>query len=182
MTCFFGNIASKCALKVPENRTTTIGADFLFTAINPVGCSAPLTAHELELYRRKSEGLIRVTPRIEALAAELSSNCASAQEAVEAFWTYMMGTLCSGMIRYCDIPPDAPGDSVLDNGWYDCQLGSALLTSLCRAQGLPARLVSGHFLLSGAAHKPLLVGNLARRHWLVPVRRHMLGSFQGRPG
>ena len=37
-------------------------------------------------------------------------------------------------------------DWVLDHGWIDCLLGSALLVSLCRAHGLPARLVGGHFL------------------------------------
>ena len=121
----------------------TIGADVLFTASDPVGRSAPLTAQEAELYRRRSEGLIRVTPRIEALAAELSGKSGSARSAVAAFWAYMMGTLCSGMVRYGAVPTDAPGDWVLDHGWYDCQLGAALLVSLCRARGIPARIVSG---------------------------------------
>lgn len=133
-------------LKVPHDRMITIGADFRFTAHDPVGRSAPITTHEAELYCRKSEGLIRVTPRIEALAAELGGHCTSAQSAVAAFWAYMMDELCSGMIRYGDVPADAPGDWVLDHGWYDCQLGSALLVSLCRARGIPARIVSGHCL------------------------------------
>jgi hypothetical protein len=41
---------------------------------------------------------------------------------------------------------DAPCDWVLDSGWYDCQLGAALLAALCRARGIPARIVGGHFL------------------------------------
>jgi transglutaminase-like putative cysteine protease len=133
-------------LKVSEDRMITIGADVLFTAHDPVGRSAPLTAQEAELYLRKSEGLIRVTPRIEALAAELSRGSSSARSAVEAFWAYMMGTLCSGMVRYGAVPADAPSDWVLDHGWYDCQLGAALLVSLCRARGIPARIVSGQCL------------------------------------
>jgi Transglutaminase-like superfamily len=133
-------------LKVPANPTITIGADLLFIATRPVGSSTPLSAQELELYRRKSEGFIRVTPCVEALAAELAGEGTSPREAVEAFWTYMMSTLCSGMVRYCDLPAESPVDWVLDNGWYDCQLGSALLVSLCRARGIPARIVSGHLL------------------------------------
>ncbi len=132
-------------LKVPAERRITIGADVLFTAHNPAGRAVPPTAQEAELYRRKSEGFIRVTPRIEALAAELGGGL-PAQEAVAAFWAYLMGELCSGMVRYGDVPAEAPGDWVLDHGWYDCQLGSALLVSLCRARGIPARIVSGHLL------------------------------------
>ncbi len=37
---------------------------------------------------------------------------------------------------------------MLQRRWFDCLLGSALLVSLCRAGGLPARLVHGHFLYS----------------------------------
>jgi hypothetical protein len=137
-------------LKVADNRMITIGADFLFTAQDPAGRSLLLTellsAHEAEFYCRKSEGLIQVTPRIEALAAELGRHCTSAQSTVAAFWAYMMDELCSGMIRYGDVPAAAPGDWILDHGWYDCQLGSALLVSLCRARGIPARIVSGHCL------------------------------------
>jgi hypothetical protein len=34
----------------------------------------------------------------------------------------------------------------LDNGWYDCQLGSSLFIAICRARGIPARLASGYML------------------------------------
>lgn len=130
-------------LIVCDDPIVTFGADFLFTAHDPVGRFAPLTAQEAELYCRKSEGLIRVTPRIEALAEELGGQRTSAQDLVRAFWGYMMDELCSGMVRYEEVPTEAPGDWVLDHGWYDCQLGSALLVSLCRARGIPARIVSG---------------------------------------
>jgi Transglutaminase-like superfamily len=133
-------------IQVPEDRSVTIGTDVSFTAGDLRDPRAVLTAQERELYLRASEGLIRVTPRIEALAATLAADSPSAQATVQAFWAYLMGTLCSGMVRYSDVPANAPGDWVLDNGWYDCQLGSALLASLCRARGIPARIVSGHFL------------------------------------
>lgn len=134
-------------LKLGEDRAITIGADICFTAHDPAGRAAgPLTAAEAALYGRKSEGLIQVTPRIEALAADLAGDGATDRQAVAAFWTYLMERLCSGMIRYGAIPAAAPGDWVLDHGWYDCQLGSALLVSLCRARGIPARIVSGYCL------------------------------------
>jgi hypothetical protein len=133
-------------IKTPACRTITIGAEFAFTASTSAPRFAPLTPRESEIYLRKSEGLIRVTPRVEALAMELSALQPSAQGAAGAFWGYMMETLCSGMVRYSDVPAEAPGDWVLDNGWYDCQLGSALFVALCRARGIPARIVSGHCL------------------------------------
>jgi hypothetical protein len=137
-------------LRVAGERRITIGADVTFTAHEPLGralaLTGPLTAQEAALYCRRSEGLIRVTPRIEALAAELGRGRTSAASMVAAFWDYMMDELCSGMIRYGDVPAEAPGDWVLDHGWYDCQLGSALLVSLCRARGIPARIVSGYCL------------------------------------
>lgn len=51
-----------------------------------------------------------------------------------------------GMVHYDQVNADAPGDWVLNAGWYDCQLGSALFASMCRAQGIPARILSGHML------------------------------------
>jgi transglutaminase-like putative cysteine protease len=133
-------------LKVSLERAVTIGGDFSFTAPSPTGEGVPLTPRERELYLRNSEGLIQVTPRIEAQAKVLSGDSTSTQEIVGAVWSYMLDTLFSGMVRYSDVPPDAPGDWVLDHGWYDCQLGAALLVSLCRARGIPARIVSGHLL------------------------------------
>ncbi len=133
-------------IKVPGDRAITIGGDFSFTAANAVRNPAPLTVREQELYLRKSEGLIQVTPRIEATATALDQDCTSARQSVDTFWSFLMETLYSGMIHYSDIPADSPGDWVLDNGWYDCQLGAALLVSLCRARGIPARIVSGHLL------------------------------------
>jgi Transglutaminase-like superfamily len=134
-------------LKVSAERAITIGGDFTFTAVNPTRSAAPpLTPREDDLYLRKSEGLIQVTPRIESMATALANDCSSVQQSVEAFWSYMISKLFSGMVHYSDVPPSTPGDWVLDEGWYDCQLGAALLASLCRSRGIPARIVSGHLL------------------------------------
>jgi len=49
-------------------------------------------------------------------------------------------------IHYDQLDPVCPADWALKQGWYDCQLGSALLVALCRARQIPARMVSGYVL------------------------------------
>jgi transglutaminase-like putative cysteine protease len=129
-------------LKKGAEQSLTLGGEYAFTA----GFHAPdaLTERERETCLKKSEGFIRVTPRIEALSAQLDAG--DPRATLAAFWDYMMNALYSGMVRYAHIPPEAPGDFVLEHGWYDCQLGAALFASLCRARGVPARLINGHLL------------------------------------
>lgn len=129
-----------------ECRQVTIGADFSFLATVPIALSGELCAEDRDLYLRPVEGFVRVTPRVAALAAKLAEVQATAHQTVAAFWSYIMDNLICGAVRYAEVPPLAPGDWVLDHGWFDCQLGSALLVSLCRARGIPARILSGHFL------------------------------------
>ena len=86
-----------------------------------------------------------MTPRIAALADRLAGT-ESASSAVSAFWNYLMDTLRIGAIRYDEVSADTAVDGLLDGNWCDCQLGSALFISLCRARGLPARMLGGHFL------------------------------------
>jgi hypothetical protein len=128
------------------NRTATIGADASFVATPSTGGYVHPSLSSSELYLRKVEGFIRVTPRVEALAASLSGECRSDRETVAAFWAYMIDELICGIIRYGEVAAPRAVDWVLDQGWYDCQLGSALLVSLCRARGIPARVVGGHLL------------------------------------
>ncbi|WP_323991523.1 transglutaminase-like domain-containing protein [Nguyenibacter sp. L1] len=98
-----------------------------------------------ELYLRPGEGLIRLTDPVAALARHLAGD-APPPVAVKAFWDYMIDQFLSGPVHYDQIPADAPLDWVLDVRCCDCQLGAALLVGLCRARGIPARLVSGYFL------------------------------------
>lgn len=108
----------------------------------------PLDSAEFELYTRSSEGFINVTPRIRSLSMELAGKGRSTSEIISSFWDYLMDHLFSGSIHYEEIDPVRPMDWLLDNGWYDCQLGAALLVSLCRAQKIPARIVNGYILYS----------------------------------
>jgi hypothetical protein len=107
------------------------------------GGSAPNGA---DTYLRPSEGLIRVTPRIQALSQALTGTGNNRLAIVTTFFHYIIDELMCGMVHYDQVNADAPGDWVLDAGWYDCQLGSALLVSMCRASGIPARILSGHML------------------------------------
>lgn len=112
-----------------------------------------LDADERELYTRPNEGLIRVTPAILSLAKTLSRKSRNQMEATHAFWTFLMDRLRFGGVHYHEIDMSRPMEWLLDNGWCDCQLGSALLVSLCRAANIPARIIGGFMLY------PLSPGN-----------------------
>lgn len=99
-----------------------------------------------DVYLRASEGLIRITPRIQALSQALAGPGSNLLDAATAYFHHIVDELMCGMVHYDQVNSDAPGDWVLDSGWYDCQLGSALFVSICRARGIPARILSGHML------------------------------------
>ncbi len=105
-----------------------------------------LPSNRRDIYLRANEGLVRVTPRIKALAHELADADRSHVERATTFFHYIIDELMCGMVHYDQVNADAPGDWILDNGWYDCQLGSALLVSMCLACGIPARILSGYML------------------------------------
>lgn len=107
---------------------------------------AAASADENEIYLRPNEGLVRVTPRIYALSQKLAGEERDRFKIVTRFFHYLIDELMCGLVHYDQIDTEAPGDWVLDGGWYDCQLGSSLLVSMCRASGIPARLLSGHML------------------------------------
>jgi hypothetical protein len=122
----------------------TVGAKLSFRgAVQPPRSEGP---QNRTAYLRPREGLIVVTERVNKLANALAGPGADAASAVGAFWNYMLDELVCGAIHYDQVRADAPCDSALETGWYDCQLGSALFIALCRARGIPARMVGGHVL------------------------------------
>jgi hypothetical protein len=137
-------------LEVPTDPIVEIAAEFSFTTTGaPTDAwRGGLDPKEAELYLRPKEGLIRVSPRIQALADELSGLEKIPQKIVTALWHYVIDELNCGMVHYDQVSVETPGDWVLYTGWYDCQLGSALFASMCRARGIPARLISGFMLYS----------------------------------
>lgn len=107
--------------------------------------NTPAAAPPTDIYLRPKEGLIVITPLIEALAQRLAGT-RPMEESLRAFWNYLMDDYVFNPLHYDQISPEAPLEWVMDAGCYDCQLASAFFVALCRARGLPARLVGGHFL------------------------------------
>ncbi|WP_338029658.1 transglutaminase-like domain-containing protein [Gluconacetobacter tumulisoli] len=120
----------------------TIGAEICF---RPRPASDAANPPDRDLYLRPDEGLIKLSDPIAALARRLGGDAAP-DIAVRAFWDFMIDEFLSGPVHYDQIGIDAPLDWVLEARCCDCQLGSAFFVALCRAHGIPARLVSGHFL------------------------------------
>lgn len=93
-----------------------------------------------------AEGPIRVTDRVRALAAELAGDARTPWDALRGFWRFLFLRLTLGRIHGHALSKEDPLSSLLDSGRADCYWASALLVALCRARGIPARLVSGYFL------------------------------------
>jgi hypothetical protein len=124
-----------------------LGAKLSFTARFQESCRGQGAAEpDTSLYLHRREGLIVVSERVEALAQSLAGAGASSLEAVRAFWDYLNRELICGALHYDQIDATSPCDWILDSGWFDCQTGSSLLAALCRARGIPARVVGGYLL------------------------------------
>jgi len=127
----------------------TLGATLSFTARlqepRP-GDGKIISDSERALYLSESEGLIVVSDRIRALAKSLAEMETPALEAVRLFLEYIRGKLRNCTIQYDPMDFVSPCDWVLDSGLFDCQMGAALLVALCRAQGIPARVLGGYLL------------------------------------
>jgi hypothetical protein len=134
-------------IPVPAEGQACIGVRASFTAYptTPQGALS-LDPMEVDLYTRPSEGLIKVNERIGDLAAQLAGREVSSLNIVRRFWTFMLDELALGAIHYDALDPASPLDWVLDHGWYDCKIGSALMAALCRSRRIPARLVTGYML------------------------------------
>ncbi|MEO8304048.1 MAG: transglutaminase domain-containing protein [Betaproteobacteria bacterium] len=135
-------------LPVPREGTLTLGAHLSFTAYPtfPVAHAAPLAPAEIELYTRTNEGVASISPRIRTLAEGLAGGLKDPWQVVLRFWNYLLDRWKLGMVRYNELDARHPADTLLDTQWYDCQLGSGMLVALCRASGIPARIVSGYLL------------------------------------
>lgn len=139
-----GFIELRCA--PPPGGQVSVGCKSSFAA-GAAHTEAPsITPEERALYLRRAEGVIQVTPTVADLAERLAGPGDSPAATVARFWDHLLDDLICGPVRYSDLAGRTPVDWVLDTGWYDCQLGSALLVSLCRARGVPARLVGGYVL------------------------------------
>jgi transglutaminase-like putative cysteine protease len=136
-------------------RSITLSADYTFTANPTVGDPEVdlLSAEMRDLYTRPSEGLIQVSPRIAALAKHIAGPGPDCWRQLRRIWDFFFNNLIGGLVYYEQIGTTNPGEWVLDNGLFDCQLGCALLVSFCRSLKIPARLASGYLLYSAAPNR-----------------------------
>ena len=135
-------------VEVPQSREAAIGVKIALTS-RPWRAEpqiVPLEPGETELYTRQSEGLIRTSGRVRALADDLAQGQTDALSVVRRFWSFIHESLVFGVVHYDQFAGDEPLDWVLQAGWCDCNLGSALFAALCRTQGIPARLATGYLL------------------------------------
>jgi hypothetical protein len=127
--------------------SATLGATLAFTArLQEPSLVRPITDDERALYLSGREGWVVVSERIRTLASSLAATGVPAMETVRSFWEYIHAEMISGVIHYDQVDAASPCDWTLDAGWFDCQLGCSLFIALCRARGIPARLVGGYFL------------------------------------
>ena len=98
-------------------------------------------------YLAYNEGIIRITPRLGHLAGELTGGIKDPHEIASRLFSFLLDDLILGAVHYDLLATSTSAQEwVLDNGWFDCFLGSALLVALCRVAGIPARILSGYFL------------------------------------
>jgi hypothetical protein len=129
----------------PQAAVASVAYQASFTAYPSTHASdpAPLSASDAALYTRPNEGFAQVSDRVRRLAAELAGGETDSWTVVRRFWDYAMDALNCGCVHYDELDAARPLDWILENGWFDCQLGSALIVALCRARSIPARMVSG---------------------------------------
>ncbi len=147
----FGPARLDVVLPTPACGEATAGVTASFTAApNLPQAAAPLDREYAELYLRPVEGLIRASPRVDALAQRLTAGAATPLAVLRRLWNFMLDELCCGAIHYDGLFAAQPLDWVLDHGWYDCKAGSALLATLCRSCAIPARVLTGYLLHTSA--------------------------------
>lgn len=99
-----------------------------------------------ELWLRDREGLVVQSPAVAQLAAQLAADCTDARQFVGRAWQWLMGELRFGDWHREDLDAADPLGGLMQTRLADCMLGSSLLIALCRARGIPARLLGGYLL------------------------------------
>jgi hypothetical protein len=150
---------------VAELRVQFIGADQSEATVPSASVGAPVDPAD-QVWLREREGLITPSPAVAALAADLAPPTASARDLVYAAWDWLMNNLRFGDVHREDLDPDDPLGGLLQSRLADCALGSSLLVGICRARGVPARLLTG-FLLHPANLGPHSWAEVrvAEDHW-----------------
>jgi len=104
------------------------------------------TSAEYQLYTRPSDGWFRATEPVCRLARSLAAGARNAWEVIRAFWGHFFDKMMLLMVHHDELDHADILGSLIRRGWADCYLASALLVAMCRAEGIPARLIGGYFL------------------------------------
>jgi hypothetical protein len=141
-----------------------LGARLSFTAW-PQGPAGPLALSQLEREKwlRDREGTLLLTDKVMALARHLT-RIEGAAETVEAFRDHIFANFRCGVVPYGEFE-EHPLDWMLDTGWFDCRLGALLIVALCRATGVPARLVGGYLIWDVPAEHYWMEAWLPNQGW-----------------
>jgi len=124
----------------------TLDAQLWFTASPGLPHGRDEGPDEIARWTGARDGMVALSPRIAALAERWSEAGASTLDQVHRLRDRLIDGFACGPIHADRIPPRTAPDWVLDNGWYDCRAGALLLVALCRARGIPARLIGGILL------------------------------------
>lgn len=116
----------------------------------PGGAAPVLDAEARARFTHPAEGFVRVGARTAELAHALAARRTDPRDVAAALWAGVIDRMAIGMAHYHEVDPARPADALLDLGWCDCQLGAALFATMCRALGIPARLVGGYLLYPDA--------------------------------
>lgn len=145
--------------------TFTLEAKYSFTAHfgRPHGINEP--GADLVQWLKAKEGSIQVTEQVRMLAEQLDDERVSAFERVMVFRDHVIDTMICGMLHSECVAAPETVDWVLANRWFDCRIGSALLVALCRAKGIPARLIGGYLLWAAPTEHYWIEAWLPDRGW-----------------
>lgn len=108
--------------------------------------AASLTEEELTLYTAPSEGLIKVDAQAIADAERITTGVADDFERTQALFASICANYCIGAVPYRALDPQRPLEWSRSSGFLDCQLAAAMLCAMCRALGIPARIIAGYQL------------------------------------
>lgn len=141
----------ECRLPVGATRGVKVAFDASFEALGGSLPPGELAAADRELYLRPSDLFIHVDDSVHATLAGLRVAGVPAEEAVAAIYQHCANARHC-VVQYGDIDASKPLARSMGMGWFDCQILSSLFCALCRAQRIPARVVSGYPLLKALPH------------------------------
>jgi len=138
-------------------------ARFAFTSDPSAGDRGSLA--ESRKWLNEREGAIHVTPAVRSLAAGIAGEESDPSRILRALLDHLIDHMTCAMVQPAWIGEAAVPDWVIAHRWFDCRTGSILLASLCRACGIPARLIGGYLLWAAPMEHHWIEAWLPDRGW-----------------